>query len=854
MHILGKIKVTAKLPEEISKLKDLAYNLWWTWNHEACELFREIDPELWEQTDKNPVHMLQVIHPEKLSEKTSDSRFMEKYTDVINRFERYMARKDTWFALNFPDRMSERIIYFSAEYGFHEILPIYSGGLGILSGDHCKTASDLGLPLTAIGLLYKQGYFNQRINRDGWQETEFAELDPSRLPILPVTKSDGKPLLISVEMPNRIVYARVWKMAVGRVDLYLMDTDIPENNRFDRTITYRLYGGDRETRIQQEILLGIGGIRLLDELNIHGTVYHMNEGHSAFIGLELCRKLIEESNLSFDEAREMVASSTVFTTHTPVPAGSDVFSLDMIDRYFSNYYSQLRISRDEFISLGLKPGDPYNFNMTVLALKMSGKRNGVSALHGAVSRNIYSSLWPDIPENEIPIQHVTNGVHIKTWLAYEFQRLLDKYFPENWYDRIHEPKIWEAVDQIPDREIWEIHLQLKRKMIDYVKNKLKKQLISNGIPVPEAERHASEIKTDAFTIGFARRFATYKRASLIFRDMARIERILNNHEMPVQVIFAGKAHPADRPAHEIIKQIHDIARHEGFNGKIFLIENYNMALARYLVQGVDLWLNNPRRPLEASGTSGQKAGINGIPNLSIADGWWCEGYNGKNGWVISDGMQYENEEQQDDADSKSLYWLLENKIIPLYFKRNEDGVPTEWVKIMKESIKSVAPMFSTHRMLSDYTRAYYIPCIDRVERIRQSNYNFIRNLSVFKHNIRKFWHDIRITSENRADFPVEHSIRSGETVTLNATVYLGNLSPDDVAVEVYYGPLENNQIQNGMTAEMDFMKRSESSACHYSVNLKITEGGEYGYTFRVIPKHSELFNKHDIPFIKWADK
>jgi len=853
MHILGRIKVTAELPEEVLKLKDLAYNLWWTWNYEAAELFNAIDPELWTKTNKNPVHFLQVISQNKLKEKISDPSFMERYTSVITRFERYMSQKDTWFSRNYPDKASENIIYFSAEYGLSEILPIYSGGLGILSGDHCKTASDLGLPFTAVGLLYKQGYFNQRINRDGWQETSFTNLNISQLPVQPVLTQDGRPLLIRVEIPNRTVYAKVWKIAVGRVSLYLMDTDIPENNEYDRTITYQLYGGDKETRIQQEILLGIGGIRMLDALNIKGTIYHMNEGHSAFIGLELCRKLINESNLSFDEAREIISSSSIFTTHTPVPAGNDVFPIDMIDRYFGNYYGQLRLSRDEFIALGLKPGDPYNFNMTVLALNMSGKRNGVSELHGAVSRNIYSSLWPNIPENEIPIFHVTNGIHTMTWLSPEFKQLFDKYLPEGWHDKIYDTKMWEAVDQIPDEEIWDAHCRLKEKMINYLRHQLTNQLRLNGLPYFEADEYVSRMDANAFTVGFARRFATYKRASLIFRDMARIERILNNSEMPVQIIFAGKAHPADRPAHEVIKHIHDIARREGFKGKIFIIENYNMALAKHLVQGVDLWLNNPRRPLEASGTSGQKVSINGIPNCSILDGWWCEGYNGKNGWVIGDDTPYESEEQQDDADSKSLYCLLENQIIPLYYKRDANGVPAEWVKIMKESIKSVTPLFSTHRMLLDYTREYYAPCIDRVRMIQQSNLEMARSLSSYKHRIRRFWPDIRIMADTSAKSHFEYNLKTGESITLKAAVFLGNLSPNDVAVEVYYGPIINNQIRYGKAVEMDFMKQSDSSTCHYSVNLNITEGGEYGYTFRVTPKHNGLFNKHDIQFIKWAD-
>jgi len=852
MYILGKIKVTTELPPQLARLNDIAYNLWWSWNNEAIDLFREIDLALWEKLNKNPIRFLQEVNHKKLLDKQADPEFMERYNMVVNRFDSYMSGKqDTWFSRNYPDKQSEQIIYFSAEYGLNEVLPIYSGGLGVLSGDHCKTASDLGLPFTAIGLFYKQGYFSQRINRDGWQETNFSMLNISHLPVQPVLSTDNQPLMIHLDMPGRIVYARIWRIAIGRINLYTIDTDVPENNQYDRGLTAKLYGGDRETRIQQEILLGIGGIKLLDALGIKGTVFHMNEGHSAFMGLELIRKLIFEKNMSFEEAREVVCSSSVFTTHTPVPAGNDVFPLDMIDRYFNNYWTQLRLQRHEFINLGQKPGDPYNFNMTVLALNLSGKRNGVSELHGAVSRNIYNSIWPGTPEEDVPISHVTNGIHTLTWLSPLYKYLYDEYLPSGWQERLYDPEVWKSVESIPDEKLWKIHCELKYKMVDFIRRCLKKQYQCNGLPAHEINKLDQQIDPDALTIGFARRFATYKRANLIFRDMARIERILNNKSLPVQIIFAGKAHPADRPAHEVIKHIHDIAQKEGFKGKVFLVENYNMTLSRNLVQGVDIWLNNPRRPLEASGTSGQKVCINGIINLSIFDGWWCEGYNGKNGWVIGDDTHYDNEQYQDDADSQSLYSLLEDVIIPLYYRRNENGVPAEWVKIMKESIKSITPVFSTHRMVQDYTRKFYVPCIERIRQINNSNYEYVRELAAWKHRIFTEWPNVQILADKEGVRLKEQYAKSGESILLNAIVKLGNLTPDDVEVQVYYGCVINNTIRQGECVEMKVSGQHDSSSYAYTATLNISDGGEYGYSFRVIPKHINLFNKYDMPLMKW---
>lgn len=853
MYTIGKIKVTTAIPDRLNRLKEIASNMWWSWNNEAIDLYRDIDLALWENLNKNPVRFLQEVSLKKIEEKMSDPEFLSSYDEVVATFDRYMSEQNTWYAKTFPEVKDEKIVYFSAEYGLNEVLPVYSGGLGVLSGDHCKSASDLGLPFTAIGLFYKQGYFEQRINNDGWQETNFKNLNYSQLPVHPVFDGTGRPLTVYVELPGRVVYARLWRIAIGRINLYLLDTDVPENNQFDRGLTERLYGGDRETRIQQEILLGIGGIRTLDALGIKGTVFHMNEGHSAFMGLELARKLIMEKNMPFAEAREVVISSSVFTTHTPVPAGNDVFPIDMMDRYFNTYWPQLGLQRHEFISLGLKPGDQNNFNMTVLALGMSGKKNGVSELHGAVSRNIFNSIWPETPEDEVPITHITNGIHTMTWLSPSFKYLFNKYLPADWQERLYDDDVWKAIDNIPDVDMWKTHNVLKTKMIKFIRDRLKKQYLQNGVSLHEVNDLDDQMDTNVLTIGFARRFATYKRANLIFRDLARIERILNDKEMPLQIIFAGKAHPADRPAHEVIKHINDIAHREGFKGKVFLIENYNMTVARNLVQGVDVWMNNPRRPLEASGTSGQKVCINGIPNFSILDGWWCEGFNGKNGWVIGDDTPYENEQHQDDADSKSLYETLEREILPLYYTRNAAGIPTGWVHIMKESIKSLTPVYGTHRMVQDYVNLMYMPCILRNLEIRKTNFRLVREFTDWKQMISKVWPQVHIVADRDIHGLSEHATISGEPISLNATVQLGTLSPADVTVEVYYGPLNANTIVHGEATEMSLVRQIDSATFQYAASVSIDDGGEYGYSFRIIPKHSSMYNKFDMPLMKWTN-
>ncbi len=852
MKPLGRITVKTMIPERLSRLSDIAYNFWWTWNAQAADLFKSIDARLWYRLGANPTAFLHRVSVKKLAQKLNNPEFINNYDQVVKEFDEYMNRTDTWFNTTYPEYGDKMVAYFSAEFGLNESLPIYSGGLGVLSGDHCKSASDLGIPFTAIGLFYRQGYFNQLINHEGIQETAYSILNLSELAVKPVLDSNGGRLLIHIDLPGRAVYASIWLVQVGRVHLYLLDTDVPQNSDADRNITARLYGGDGDTRIQQEILLGMGGVKALEALGIKAYTYHMNEGHSAFLGLELIRRYMQWHHLNFKEACEAVASSSVFTTHTPVPAGIDVFSHDTIDYYFTAFRESLGISRDEFLALGRDTGNPHGFNMASLAMTLSARRNGVSRLHGSVTRRMFNNLWPGVPEDEVPVTHVTNGIHTLTWLAPSLKRLFDKYLPAGWQDRINEHEIWEAVDSIPDEELWHEHMNLKAGMTQYVNHRI--NMGNEPDKMPANMEPCRTIHPSVLTIGFARRFATYKRASLIFRDINRVKKLLNLPDMPVQLIFAGKAHPADRPAQDVIKSINDIARQQGFEGKVILLENYNMALARWFVQSVDVWLNNPRMPLEASGTSGQKACINGIINLSVLDGWWREGYNGQNGWAIGSDAIYENEYHQDNADSESLYDILENSLIPLYYERDENGIPVNWVKMMKESIKSLAGEYSTHRMVQEYTSRLYIPTIDRVSHLSADSHQPVRRLTQWKQAVLGNWEHVSVVGGRNY---TEQSIPaiSGERITLEAVVTLGSLKPEDVRVELNYGSMDSSGNVTGVEfTDMKFVEEISPGTYKASAELVLTDGGEYGYNFRILPVHPDLADKFEMRLVKWADR
>jgi glycogen phosphorylase len=697
-------------PRRINRLGDLAYNLWWTWNPDAQRLFARIDSVQWEKTNHNAIQFLRLVDQSRYKALINDRYFLDFYDRIIRSFDEYMKSKDTWFRREHPQHINLPVAYFSTEFGLHETLPIYAGGLGVLSGDHLKGASDLGLPLVAIGFLYTQGYFSQHISEDGWQEARYLRLKFEDLPVLPFIDENGKPLTISVDLPGRTVIARLWEIRIGRIPLYLLDSDVEGNSPTDRDLTSKLYISDLDSRISQEIILGIGGVRALRALGYNPAVWHMNEGHSAFLVLERIRELVAAGK-TFDEAANIVRPTTVFTTHTPVPAGSDEFPLWLVDKYFSSFWPQISLSREQFIELAhhiLPWGE--SFSMPILALKMSSKRNGVSEQHGKVARKMWSFLWPKLREDKVPITHITNGVHTSTWLARRIGYLYDHYLGEDWKEQVDEPEIWEKIDEIPDADLWSIRRHLKRKLTLYIRDRSRDQWMHANVHPVQVIASGVLLDPYALTIGFARRFATYKRANLILHDFDRLLDIITRPDQPVQIIFAGKAHPADEPGKLLIQQVYRSVKKAENGGRLVFLDDYDMNLARYLIQGVDVWMNTPRPPNEASGTSGQKAAMNGVINFSVLDGWWREGYNGSNGWVIGDGNAYENSDQQDAADADSLYDILENKIVPLfYLDRSADGLPSDWIAMMKESIRTLTPRFSIRRMVKEYTERMYLP-------------------------------------------------------------------------------------------------------------------------------------------------
>lgn len=701
-----------KLPEKINRLGELAYNLWWSWTPDARKLWRRLDYPIWKQTRHNPVAMLQEISEKRLQEVAQDSAFVRHYNKVMLAYDEMIGSKQSWFHQTYADQKEKTIAYFSFEFGLHNSLPIYSGGLGILSGDHIKESSDLGLPFVGIGFMYPQGYFRQRLPSHGWQESYYHQLDMNNAPIMPVLDHNGHDVKVSVEISGRPIYAKLWLVRVGRNPLYLLDTDVDENQPWDRELSARLYSGDSETRIRQEMMLGIGGVRALRKLGIAPSVWHMNEGHSAFLILECIREHVEQGK-SFDEAASIVKKHTVFTTHTPVPAGHDAFSYQLMEKYFAGYWDRLSINREHFLSLGGHQeqwGEA--FNMTVLALRMSGLSNGVSKLHGQVSREMWQEVWPDKSVDEVPISSITNGVHIPTWISSELADEFSKHFPENWRGEQDAPKNWASLAEMSDQDLWNTHQHLKGKLLRNLKDRVRANWIEGRADPTQVLTGGTLLDSTTLTIGFARRFATYKRATLIFRDLERLQRILLDLHHPVQIIFAGKAHPADEPGKALIQHIYNLAKHNQLGGRVAFVEDYDMNLGRYLTQGVDIWLNTPRRPREASGTSGMKAALNGVPNFSILDGWWVEGYNGANGWVVGDERHWDNDDAQDEFDANTLYQTLEDEIVPLYYSRDRDGIPRGWVEVMRETIRSNAPHFSMARMIKDYTAQMYIPAMN----------------------------------------------------------------------------------------------------------------------------------------------
>ncbi|MFP4438476.1 MAG: alpha-glucan family phosphorylase [Chloroflexaceae bacterium] len=693
------------IPDRIARLQELAYNLWWSWHPEARRLYQQIDPDLWELVYHNPVRFLREVRQHRFETIVANQEFLQQYDAVMADFDGYVGSKDTWFTRHYPNVQGKTIAYFSAEFGMHESLPIYSGGLGILSGDHVKEASDMDLPFVAVGFIYPQGYFRQRLDQSGWQFAEYTKMNFADVSASPALTDDGHEVVVDVELPGRTIFAKVYRVQVGRVPLLLMDTDIHPNSPQDRELSARLYGGDQEMRVAQETVLGIGGVRALRKLGIAPTVWHMNEGHSAFLVLELARELVQQG-MSFEQAMQQVKSHTIFTTHTPVPAGNDAFPFPMIEKFFWQFWPQLGINRDEFMNVARQEQDwGPTFAMTALAINLSTYRNGVSKLHGHVARGMWQWLFPEKGQDEVPITSITNGVHTASWLAPELRKVYDEALGNDWEDRVDDDEMWKKLYDVPNKTIWDTKQQLRRNLMAFARERTRQRFVHLGQPPaiwPILEEHV-------LTLGFARRFATYKRATLIFKDLERLKAILNNPNRPVQIIFAGKSHPKDDPGKHFIQSVYQLSLQPGLAGRIIFLEEYDIAVGRELVKGVDVWLNNPRRPHEASGTSGQKASLNGVPNLSILDGWWPEAFNGRNGWAIGEEREYANQEEQDWNDAVSLYETLENEVIPAFYERDADGIPNRWVDICKEAIITCAPQFSMRRMIAEYTNRFYMP-------------------------------------------------------------------------------------------------------------------------------------------------
>ena len=852
MYIFNTITVKPKLPEKIARLEEISNNLWWSWNVEFLKLLREIDKDVWNRCNKNPVKFLKNISQDKLEEVSNNESFLKKYSEVVDHYDSYINSKNTYFSKNFPNNKNDVIAYFSAEYGLDETIPLYSGGLGVLSGDHLKSASDLGLPLVAVGLLYKEGYFNQKITIKGEQVSEYQESDIYNMPVYPFKDDKGEEVIISVEIEKKEVKAKVWEVLVGRIKLYLLDTDLESNPKEYQNLTRKLYGGGQEMRIAQEIVLGIGGFRALKALGIDVTLYHMNEGHSSFLVIELIRSIMKEKEVSYDVAKEIAFSMLAFTTHTPVPAGNDIFDVELVSKYLDGKWSEIGLTEEEFLKMGMTPNDTLNkrFNMAVLALKFAGKKNGVSKLHGKVSREIFSEVWPNTFDDESPITYVTNGIHTCTWLSSQLKDVFNEYFPAYWQERVQDQEVWNNINLIPDEKLWSIHKKRKQSMQTEIRKNIRERFLNGGMQYSEVTDMLKFLDPNVLTIGFARRFATYKRAALIFKDIERLTQMLNDENRPVQIVFAGKAHPADIAGQEVIKYIHEISLMPQFKGKIFLLENYNIAISRYLVSGVDIWLNNPRRPMEASGTSGEKTAINGIPNFSVSDGWWEEGYNGKNGWLIGSTKYYDVQEEHDLADSDSIYHILETEIIPKFYNRDEQDIPREWLKIMKESIRSIGPEYSTSRMLIDYLDRMYIPLID----LHKKEFTNLENVFQFmewKKNAYKNWDKIKIQQQNNVD---KATLDAGNELKVSVKVDFGDIDSNTAEVQAYIIKM-NEQNDLDLEKIVPLTKISEEGNWRvYEGNINITEGGNFAYTFRVVPKNKMLLDSSNMDLYKWLKK
>ncbi|MEH2249597.1 alpha-glucan family phosphorylase [Nostoc sp.] len=854
MQPIRTFNVSPSLPPRLEPLRRLAYNLHWDWNVETKDLFRRLDSDLWESSHHNPVLMLGTISQSRLLEVVEDEGFLAQMDRADRQLEDYLQER-TWYQKQREQKPKECYAYFSAEFGLVDCLPVYSGGLGVLAGDHLKSASDLGLPLVGVGLLYQQGYFAQYLNADGWQQERYLSNDFYNMPLHLERNSDGSELRIAVDYPGRKVYARVWRVQVGTVPLYLMDSNIEPNNVYDHDITDQLYGGDIDMRIHQEIMLGIGGVQMLKALGLKVTAYHMNEGHAAFSALERIRLLIQEEGLNYAQAKQVVASSNIFTTHTPVPAGIDLFAPDKM-LYYLGYYAEIfGLPKEQFLGLGREnTGDLSGpFSMAVLALKMATFSNGVAQLHGVVSRQMFQGLWKNVPVEEVPIAAITNGVHARSCVAKSTQELYDRYLGPNWSSAPPDSPLWERMDAIPDEELWRNHERCRLDMILYVREHLVKHLRDRGASASEITQAQEVLDPYAFTIGFARRFATYKRATLWMHDLERIKRLLlANKDRKVQFVFAGKAHPKDIPGKELIRDINHFIREQDLEKQVVFVPNYDIHISRLMVAGCDIWLNTPRRPREASGTSGMKAAMNGLPNLSVLDGWWDEADYVRTGWAIGHGENYDDPNYQDEVEANALYELLEKEVVPLFYEhRDTDGLPRPWVAKMKDAIRLNCPFFNTARMVGEYAGRAYFPASDRYHTLTVDNYAPAKELAAWKAKLGEHWFNIKIKD---IDVSAVSDIEVNQTVTVKAKVDLATLRNDDVQVELYQGAIDaNGEIVNAVPVVMDYQGEDAQQLSIYTGNITYTASGLQGLSLRVLPKNQYLANPYEPRLIAWAE-
>jgi glycogen phosphorylase len=843
-------QVKPDLPEALKPLEELATNLWFSWHAEAVELFQRLDRGLWSRVNHNPVALLNQVGQERLRALAGDSGFLAQLERVAGHLRAYLGAEACPFLGERAPRKFQ-IAYFSAEYGLTECLAIYSGGLGVLSGDHLKSASNLNLPLVGIGLAYGQGYFTQYLDPDGWQQEEYHPNDFWNLPMQPVKDEHGEDLTIGLDIEGQPLAAKVWLVKVGRVPLYLLDANVASNPPEFKAITHQLYGGDKLMRIRQEMLLGIGGVRLLEALGIEADVFHMNEGHSAFASLERIRLLRQEQGLSFDQARELVRASNCFTTHTPVPAGNDYFDPELLKRHFAGYVAEMGISLPVLLGYGrVHPQDQEEqFCMTVLALRLSGFANGVSKLHGQVSRKMWQDVWPQFPLEDLPLTHITNGVHIPSWISNDMAYLFDRYLGPAWMEDPDSQAAWGPLDKVPDAELWRVHERRRGMTVGLVRELLTNQLSRRGASAEQIGRAREVLDTEALTLVFARRFATYKRALLLFSDLDRLARLLGDPRQPVQIIFAGKAHPKDHEGKEFIRRIFALTRDPRFAGRLVFIEDYDMNVARYLVQGADVWLNTPQRPLEACGTSGMKAAANGALNLSVLDGWWAEGFQPGLGWAIGRGEEHESGQPADEVEARALYRLLENEVRPLFYDRDSGGLPRGWIAYMKKSMRSLCPMFNSHRMLEDYVDLAYLPAAKRHDNLAGDDFAGARELGAWVQHIMEHWGQVEVLEVSS---PERGQLTWGQEMEVRARVRLGGLQPGDVACDAYYGSLgPDGEFNQRLTRPLEAVGEHDG-VYEFRGRLTAESTGRMGLTVRVVPLHHRLGSKHALGLAAWG--